>query len=91
MKRPTPKAKPAGPIQQAAGRMLDVAGAATFLGKDERWIRRRVSCGLLPYRKFSGRIIFIRHELETFLSDFPGVSVCEAKANLDLRSGGVRR
>ena len=93
MRRPIPQrylttAKTPGPVQQAVGRMLDVAGAAAFLGFSERWVRRRVSRRLLPYRKLCGRIFFVRSELEAFILDLPGTSVGEAKANLAIRSGG---
>jgi hypothetical protein len=71
-----------------APKLLDVTGAALFLGRDERWIRRRLSRGLLPYRRFAGRIVFLRTELEQFITNLPGVSLDEAKKNLDLRGQG---
>jgi len=80
-------AKPTGTIQP---KMLDVAGAAAFLGTSDRWIRRRISRGLLPYRKFAGRYVFLRIELEAFITTLPGVSLDEAKANLRIRTGGQR-
>jgi excisionase family DNA binding protein len=72
----------AKPIQ--AGRMLTVKEAAIFLGVSERWIRRRIARRLLPHRRLSG-IVFLRSELEQFIETLPGVSVAEAKKNLDLR------
>lgn len=83
-KRVSPKR---GPVQQAVGRVLDMAGAALFLGQNERWVRLRVSRQLLPHRKFCGRYIFLRAELEQFLTDLPGVNVDEAKRNLRIRNG----
>lgn len=54
LKRRNLTAKPTGPIQLAVGRMLDVKQAAALLGTSERWIRRRISRRLLPYRRIWG-------------------------------------
>jgi Helix-turn-helix domain len=79
--------KPRGPVQQAVGRMLNVQQAAELLGTSERWVRRRTSRGLLPYRKLCGRIFFLRAELEAFVNDLPGITLSEAKENLSIRNG----
>ena len=74
------------------GLLLDVRGAAALLGTTERALRARVSRRVVPFRKFSGRIVFLRTELEQFLTNLPGCSLDEARENLALRSGeGVRR
>ena len=67
------------------GALLDVTAAAVLLGMSERAIRARISRRTLPYRKFSGRIVFVRSELEMFVQDLPGVSLIEAKENLAMR------
>jgi hypothetical protein len=69
------------------GVLLDVAAAATLLGTTERAIRARVSRRLLPYRKFSGRVVFVRSELEQFIAALPGVTLEEARLNLMMRAG----
>lgn len=92
--RPIPKrflGKPTGPIQQAVGRVLDVSGAALFFNKDERWVRRRIDRKLIPCRKFAGRWIFLRSELEALIDGLQGTSLAEAKKNLDLRTGEGQR
>jgi hypothetical protein len=76
------------------GAMLNVLQAAALLGTNERWVRRRMSCGLLPYRKLSGRVVFLRSELNKFiadLADLPGCTLSEAQSNLALRNGEVVR
>lgn len=87
-RRPAQHATP-DPIPQAGGRLLNVKEAATFLGTDPRWIRRRVDRRLLPYRKLCGRIFFLRSELEDFITSLPGISVEQARENLALRNGDV--
>jgi len=45
-------------------------------------------CGLdchVPFRKFGGRIVFRRTELEQFIEYLPGVTVAQAQANLAAR------
>ncbi len=76
------------------GAMLSVVQAAMLLGTDERWVRRRMSCHLLPFRKLNGRVVILRSELETFianLADLPGCTLSEAQSNLALRNGEVVR
>jgi len=71
------------------GAILDVATAAALLGTTERTIRARVSRRLLPYRKFCGRVVFVRAELEQFICALPGVTLEEARTNLALRGGDL--
>lgn len=68
------------------GQLLDVRAAAKLLGTSEKTIRARVSRRLLPFRKFSGRVVFRRSELEQFLQDMPGCLPEEAKRNLEARN-----
>ena len=96
MKRTPLTAQPNGtsPPPLSKGAMLTVLQAAALLGTDERWVRRRISRGLLPYRKYFGRIVILRSELDQFIADLaklPGVSVEEARANVALRSGETVR
>jgi len=66
---------------------LDVRGAAAFLGTTEKTIRGMISRQLIPYRRLNSRIILVRSELERFLVDLPGVTIDEAKLNLEIRHG----
>ena len=67
--------------------MLDVRGVAELLGTTADMIRSRVSRGLLPYRRWGGRIIFVRSEVEAFLRQLPGCSFDEALRNQAERQG----
>ncbi len=58
-----------------------MAGAAGLLGVTEKWVRARVARRTLPYRKLTGRVVFIRHEILAFLDGLPGTTVTEALAN----------
>ena len=73
------------------GQLMDVRSAAALLGCSEKAIRARVSRHLLPYRKLSGRVVFLRSELEAYIATLPGVSVEEAQANVAMRSGDMVR
>lgn len=68
------------------GQLLDVAAASELLGCSERALRARIARRLIPYRRFSGRIVFVRSELEAFLMNLPGVTLAEAQNNLVMRS-----
>lgn len=71
------------------GALLDVCGAATFLGDTEHAIRAQVARGLLPHRRRGGRIVFLRAELEEFLRRLPGVTLDEALRNVVSRTNGL--
>lgn len=68
------------------GELLDVATASQLLGCSEKTLRARVSRRLVPFRKFSGRVVFRRTELEKFIADLPGCSLEEAERNLEVRA-----
>lgn len=68
-------------------KLLTVESAAEFLGVSERWIRLRIARGLLPHRRFAGRIVFLRDELTSFVEGLPGITLTQAKQNLDIRNG----
>lgn len=86
----SPKAagRPTGP-RRFDGKLLDVRGAAELLGVSQKVIRARVHRHLLPFRRFGGRIVFIRDELDQFIAALPGVTLEEARENLAIRSGHV--
>lgn len=67
------------------GTVLDVASAAGLLGVSQKCLRARVARGLVPYRRFSGRIVFVRSELEQYVSSLPGVTLEEARRNVAQR------
>lgn len=69
------------------GKLLDVRGAAELLGVSQKVVRARVHRHLLPFRRFGGRVLFVRDELERFVDELPGCSAQEAKHNLIMRSG----
>jgi hypothetical protein len=86
--RPVPPLKRSG---QARGRRVldgttkDVTALAAMLGTSEGKIRSAVARGLLPYRRWGGRIVFLAAEVEDFLRRLPGVSVDDAVANVRAR------
>lgn len=71
-----------------AGAMLDLRGGAAFLGLTEKMLRARVARRLIPFRRFGGRIVFVRRDLETFLAALEGCSAEEAVDNLKMRMVG---
>ena len=68
------------------GELLDIARASQLLGCSQKALRARVSRRIVPFRKFGGRIVFRRTELEQFIECLPGVTVAQAKANLAARN-----
>lgn len=69
------------------GAMLDVSAASQFTGMSEKTIRARIARRCLPFRRFGGRIVFLRSELEKFLQGLPGCDLNEAVANIEARNG----
>jgi hypothetical protein len=67
------------------GLALDVRTGAAFIGDSEKGIRGKVARRTIPFRKLGGRIIFLRSELEAWLQDLPGVTLDEAKTNMEAR------
>lgn len=70
------------------GHLLDITAGAEFMGGTPDALRAQVRRGTIPYRRMGGRIVFIRAELEKFISELPGVTVEEACASLAKRNGG---
>ena len=63
------------------GAALDVRGAAVLVGVTEKVIRGQVARRLIPFKRCGERIIYIRAELEQWLTCLPGCAVEEARAN----------
>lgn len=65
--------------------VLHLAAAADYLGTTPKALRCRIARGLVPYRSLGSRIIFVQQELDQFLLRLPGVSLDEARHNLEVR------
>ena len=70
-----------------AGEILDVATAAAFLGVTEKTLRARVTRRMVPFRRWGGRICFLRSDLVAFLTALDGCEVEEALMNERTRGG----
>ena len=70
------------------GMTKDVATLAKLLGTTEGKVRSAVGRGLLPYRRWGGRLVFLEDEVQEFLVRLPGVTVEAALANVAHRHGG---
>jgi hypothetical protein len=70
------------------GAVLDVATMARELGVTEKGVRARVARGVVPFRRWSGRIVFLRADVEAYLRQLPGVTVDQALENLRTREAG---
>ena len=68
-------------IRGSNGALLDVTTAADFLGVSENAVRKRVERRLIPFRKWGGRVVFLRSELTEFLQSLPGCEVENALQN----------
>ena len=65
------------------GVLMDVATAAYFVGTTPKTIRGQVKRRLIPFRRLGGRIVFVRRELEEFLTTLDGgCTAAEAHANM---------
>jgi hypothetical protein len=67
------------------GAVLDVRGAAAFLGTTEKTLRGLIDRRLVPFRRLNSRVILVRSELETLLVGLPGCTLDEAKTNMEMR------
>ncbi|MCI0371430.1 MAG: helix-turn-helix domain-containing protein [candidate division NC10 bacterium] len=79
------KGQASGP-RRLDGTVLDVAAAAELLGVTEKLVRARAARGLLPWRRWGGRVLFLREELLAFMGALPGVSVQQALENVGARA-----
>jgi hypothetical protein len=86
---------PTGPRRFDGEVVLDVAAVTQMLtgepaGEEKKAgkvVRSRVARGLLPHRRWGGRIIFLRSEILTFLDKLPGVTSEQALENIAARNG----
>jgi len=69
------------------GAVLDVRSGSLFLGWSEKTTRGLVARRLIPCRRLGARIIFIRAELEAWVTDLRGCTMDEARENLRVRLG----
>jgi len=67
--------------QTLPGEILDVSAAALFLGISEKGLRARVARRMIPFKRWGGRVCFLRAELLDFLRSLDGCSVDEALQN----------
>lgn len=72
-------------LRSIEGAVLDVRCGSLFLGWSEKRTRGLIERRLIPFRRQSGRILFLRSELETWLSSLEGCSLDEARSNVELR------
>lgn len=63
------------------GAAMDLRTATGFLGGTEKQTRGLVARRLIPFRRLGGRIVFLRSELEQWLSTLDGCTLGEARAN----------
>jgi hypothetical protein len=67
--------------RRLAGEVLDVAGVAALMGTSEKAIRARVARQTIPFRRWGGRVVFLRGEVLAFLARLDGVSLEDAVGN----------
>ena len=61
--------------------ILNVASVAGFLGVTEKAVYAKVARRCIPFRKWGGKLIFVRREIEEFLAGLQGVEVHDALEN----------
>ena len=77
-------------LRRFRGEVLDVPAVAERLGVTQKLVRARIARGLLPHRRYSGRIVVLAAELERFLAALPGVSAEQALVNVSARTEAAR-
>ena len=70
------------------GSLLGVEEAAEYLGLTPNTVRSRAARRLLPFKKWGGRVVFVRNQLDSFTESLPGCSVEEALINVEARQDG---
>lgn len=60
------------------GILMDVDTAAAFLGVSSRALRARIARRQVPFRKFHGRVVLVRSELERFIDGLDGCTLEDA-------------
>jgi hypothetical protein len=78
--RRPPKKRKGGALgpRRLDGALLDVSSAARWLGCTEATLRARVARHQVPHRRWHGRLVFVKTELERFVLALDGVGVQEA-------------
>lgn len=64
---------------------MGVTETAAFMGTTEKTIRARIDRGLLPHRRWGGRVIILQDGLLRFLDELPGPPALTAIANVMAR------
>lgn len=65
-----------------SGEILDVTGAAAgFFGGSEKTVRSHVARRTIPFRRWGGRVVFLREELVAYFQALEGCGVEEALKN----------
>lgn len=74
-----------GDLRAIGGALLGVHEAGGYLGITEKMVYARVARRQIPFKKWGGRIVFVRKELEAFIEKGldGGCSVDEALQNLE--------
>ena len=67
--------------------ILDVPSAAELLGMTQKAVRQRVARRMIPFKKWGGRICFVRAELDGFIASLPGCELEEALRNEEAKRG----
>ena len=67
------------------GAVMDIRSAASFIGVTEKTVWARVARRMIPFRKFGGRVVFLRDELVQWLTSLDGCNLAEARANREAR------
>ncbi len=89
-RRPPQKLKGQGKRpRRLDGEVLDVHSCAALIGGTEKQTYARVKRQQLPFRRWSGRVIFLRSEVLAFLSKLNGVGVDQALRNVAARKGSA--
>ncbi len=63
------------------GEVMDKAALADYLGCSKKTVDARIDRGLLPHRKWGGRVVVLRSQLVQFIQRLEGTSVDEALKN----------
>ncbi|MEO7862305.1 MAG: helix-turn-helix domain-containing protein, partial [Nitrospirales bacterium] len=69
------------------GAVLDICGGSIFLGWSEKKTRGMIDRKLIPFRRIGRRIVFIRAELDAWLTNLPGCTAEEVRQNARIRQG----
>ena len=75
------------PLFPIGSQVLDILSAAELLGMPPKAVRKRVERRMIPFRKWGGRICFVRVELESFIAALPGCTLEEAQNNEEAKRG----